>query len=146
PEPVYDQSLVAHDGHLANAVVWIKGGLERWVFAVPTETVTIDQRGCLYQPRVTVAMAGQPVEFLNSDTEAHNIHGRPKVVDAWNFMMSRQGANRSLTFDKAEVAIPIGCDIHPWMAGYLAVPPTPYAAVPSESGTATLNKVPPGTY
>jgi plastocyanin len=145
-EPVYDDSLLVHDGHLANAVVWIKSGLEGWVFAPPDAPVVIDQKGCLYQPHVATAMVNQPVEYLNSDREAHNVHGRPDVVSAWNFLLSRPGATRTLSFDKPEVAIPVGCDIHPWMRGYLAVVPNPYAAVTPPSGTVTLSQVPPGKY
>jgi plastocyanin len=145
-EPVYDNSLMVQDGHLANAVVWIKGGLEKWVFATPTAAVVIDQKGCLYHPHVAAAMVGQPVEFVNSDPEAHNVHGRPQILSAFNFLMNRQGSKRTLTFDKPEVAIPVGCDIHPWMSAYVAVVGNPYFAVTPASGSVTLSNVPPGDY
>jgi plastocyanin len=146
PEAVYDQSLVVKGGRLANAVAWIKGGLENWTFAPASEPVVIDQVGCLYLPRVVTAMVGQPVDFRNSDPEAHNVHGRPSVVKGWNFMMSRRGSIRTLTFDKPEVAVPIGCDIHPWMTGFVAVVPNPYAGVTTDEGEVILRNVPPGDY
>jgi plastocyanin len=145
-EPVYDESLSVHDGHLANAVVWIKDGLQKWVFAAPTQSVVIDQKGCLYVPHVAAAMVWQPIQFLNSDREAHNIHGHPQVVATWNFLLGRQGADRTLTFDKPEMGIPVGCDIHPWMRGYVAVLPNPYFGVTSTAGSVTLANVPPGEY
>ena len=145
-EPVYDESLLVRDGHLANAVVWIKQGLEKWVFAPPTEPVVMDQKGCVYHPHVAAAMVGQPVEFVNSDPEAHNVHGRPQVLGAFNFLMSRQGSTRTLTFDKPEVAVPVGCDIHPWMSAYVAVVGNPYVAVTPADGSVTLANVPPGEY
>ena len=145
-EPVYDNSLVVEGGHLANAVVWIKSGLEKWVFAPPTEPVLIDQKGCVYHPHVAAAMVGQPVEFVNSDPEAHNVHARPQVANPFNFLMSRQGSKRTLTFDKAEVAVPVGCDIHPWMSAYVAVVGNPYFAVTPANGSVTLANVPPGEY
>jgi len=144
--PVYDQSLLVADGSLANAVVWIKSGLEHWVFAPPAAPVVIDQQGCVYQPHVAAAMVSQPVQFTNSDPDPHNVHGRPTVLAQWNFMMSRQGATRTLTFDKPEVAVPLGCDIHPWMSAYLAVLPNPYFGVTPANGTVTLTQVPPGEY
>jgi plastocyanin len=146
PEPVLDPSLVVQDGRLVNAFVWIKKGLEGKRFAAPTDPVTMDQKGCMYLPHVVGAMVAQPVTFLNSDPEPHNVHGRPAVVTPWNFMTSRQGASRSITFDKAEVAVPVGCDIHPWMRGYVAVVDHPYFAVTPASGAVTLASVPPGTY
>jgi plastocyanin len=145
-EPVTDNSLLVQDGHLANAVVWIKEGLEKWVFAPPSEPVVMDQKGCVYHPHVAAAMVGQAVDFLNSDPEAHNVHARPQIVTAFNFLMSRQGSKRTLTFDKPEIAIPVGCDIHPWMSAYLAVVPNPYVAVTPATGAVTLANVPPGEY
>jgi len=145
-EPVYDDSLVVQDGHLASAVVWIKQGLEKWAFAPPSEPVIIDQKGCVYHPHVAAAMVGQPVDFVNSDPEAHNVHARPQIVSAFNFLMSRQGSKRTLTFDKPEIAIPVGCDIHPWMSAYVAVVANPYFAVTPANGSVALTNVPPGEY
>ena len=61
------------------------------------QTVVLDQKGCLYEPRVTAAMVGQAVEFENEKrSRAHNVHGKPSVVAGWNFMMSRQGQQHTL--------------------------------------------------
>jgi plastocyanin len=143
--PVYDQSVVVRDGHLANVVVWISKGLEGRAFAPTTDPVVIDQRGCLYVPHVAAAMVGQPVEFLNSDTEAHNVHGKPQA-NGWNFLMNRRSAPRRIVVKTSEIAIPVGCDIHPWMQAYLAVIPHPFFGVTGEGGTVRLQGVPAGTY
>ena len=132
-------------GKLAGAVVSIKSGLGDRAFAIPEQPVVIDQKGCLYEPRVSAAMIWQPVEFHNSDREPHNVRGRPQTVEAWNFIISRQGASRTLKFDKPENGIRIGCDIHPWMAAYLSVFEHPYFGVTSNDGTVTLSTVPPGS-
>lgn len=145
-EPVYERSLVVNDGRVENAIVYIEKGLESYSFAAPDSAVIIDQKGCLYEPHVAVAMVGQPVEFLNSDAEAHNVHGFPNVLSAWNFILSRKGAKRTMTFDRPEMGVRIGCDIHPWMRGYLGITVHPYAAVTSADGSADLGDVPPGTY
>jgi hypothetical protein len=146
PEPVYDRSLVVEGGRLAGAVVSIKSGLGDRAFAIPEQPVVIDQKGCLYDPRVSAAMIWQPVQFLNSDREPHNVRGRPEKVDAWNFIISRQGASRTLRFNKAESAIRVGCDIHPWMAAFLSIFEHPYFGVTPSDGTVTLATVPPGSY
>ena len=146
PDPVYDESLVVDNGRVANAVVWAKSGLGDRAFPAPAAPVVIDQRGCLYTPRVAAAMVSQTVEFRNSDPEPHNVRGRPEVVRAWNFMLPRQNTSRTMAFDKPEVGIRLGCDIHPWMVAYLAVFPHPYFAVTPSDGSVTLEKVPPGDY
>jgi len=91
-------------------------------------------------------MVGQAVEFVNSDPDPHNVHGQPGVVSGWNFIIAKQGSSRTVTFDKPEVGIPVGCDIHPWMRAYLSIVPNPYAAVTPADGAVTLKQVPPGDY
>jgi plastocyanin len=146
PDPVFDPVFLVHDGRLANAVVYVEKGLGDRVFAVPTEPVVIDQKGCLYDPRVAAAMVGQPVEFHNADPFAHNVRGRPHAAKAWNFLMSRPDSTRTMSFQEAETGIRIGCDIHPWMIAYLSVFEHPYFAVTPADGTVALPPLPPGDY
>lgn len=145
-EPVLEQSVAVKDGRLANAVVYIMSGLGERAFTAPSAPVVIDQQGCLYDPRVVALMAGQALEFRNSDQEAHNVHGRPQVVKAWNFLMSRPNSSREVVLDRAEVGIPISCDVHPWMRAYASVFDHPYFAVTPDTGSVTLTTVPPGDY
>jgi hypothetical protein len=146
PDPVPDPSLLVSDGRLANAVAYIKSGFGERGFAPPADPVVIDQKGCLYEPHVAALMRGQLLQFRNSDPEAHNVHGRPQVVDGWNFMMSRPGSTRDMYFDKVEIGIPVGCDVHPWMRSYVSVLDNPYFGVTGADGTVTLANVPPGNY
>ena len=145
-EPVYDAPIVARDGHLSNAVVFIKSGFGDRAFTAPTEPLVIDQAGCIYVPRVAAVMVGQPLEFHNSDPEPHNVRGRPEIVRAWNFMMSRQNSSRTIYINKPEVGIAIGCDVHPWMRAYVSAFSNPYFAVTPADGSVTLEPVPPGQY
>ena len=126
--------------------MYIDKGLGDRAFAPPTQPVVIDQKGCLYDPRVAAAMVGQPVDFHNADPVAHNVHGRPRVGGAWNFLMSRPDSTRTMYFEKPETGIRIGCDIHPWMVAYLSVFDHPYFAVTPADGTAVLRPLPPGDY
>jgi len=145
-EPVFEQRLRAPGGHLADALVYIKSGFGDRAFTFPTDPVVIDQRGCLYHPRVVAVMVGQPLEFHNSDPEAHNVRGRPSVVGGWNFLMSRPDSRRTLYFEKPEVGIRVGCDIHPWMSAFVSVLSNPFFAVTPDSGVVTLQGVPAGDY
>lgn len=145
-EPVFEQRVKVDGGKLADAVVYIKSGLGDRLFRFPTTPVVIDQRGCLYRPRVVALMVGQPLQFVNSDPEAHNVRGRPEEVDAWNFMMSRQGAERTLYFEKPEIGIRVGCDVHPWMSAWVSILAHPYFGVTDASGEVVLSDVPPGEY
>jgi plastocyanin len=145
-EPVLDPGLVVRDGHLANAVVFIKSGFGDRVFAPPSAPVVIDQKGCMYEPHVAAVMVGQGLEFRNSDQEAHNVHGRTQVADGWNFLMSRPNSTRDVYIKKPEIGIPVTCDVHPWMRAYISVLDNPYFAVTAGDGSVTLPGVPPGEY
>ncbi len=146
PEPVFHQPVVTRDGALADVLVYIKNGLGERVFQFPTDPVVIDQVGCLYKPRVAALMTGQPLEFVNSDTEAHNVRGKPNVARSWNFMMSRQKTRRTVYFSKPEVGIQVGCDVHPWMSATVSVLAHPYFAITDAKGLAVLSNLPPGEY
>jgi plastocyanin len=144
--PVFDQPIIVRDGRLADTVVYIKSGLGERTFNFPTTPVTIDQKGCLYTPKVAALMVGQPLQFVNSDPEAHNVHGTPSVVKGWNFIMSQPNSSRTVYFDKPEVGIPVRCDIHPWMLAHVSVFTHPYFGVSGQDGTVSLTQVPAGTY
>lgn len=146
PEPVFDRAIAVEGGRLENAVVYIKAGLGDRGFPTPSDPAVVDQKGCLYDPRVAAAMVGQPVKFVNSDPEPHNVRGRPQNVKAWNFMIPVQNASRTVEFDKPEVGIRVGCDIHPWMVAYLSIFDHPYFGVSKSDGPVVLEDLPPGDY
>src|SRR5690349_18686978 len=58
--------LVGKDGGLANVFVYIKSGVEGKTFSTPSETPTIDQIGCLYEPYVSGVMVNQKFKIKNS--------------------------------------------------------------------------------
>jgi len=144
--PVLAGDALVHDGKVENAFVYVKDGLGTRTFAVPETPVTIDQVGCLYQPHVAGAQTCQPIEFVNGDPTLHNVHGTPGRSAPWNFGMALQGSKRRIRVENPEVMIPVTCDVHPWMRGYLGVLPHPYFAVTGADGRFTLRGVPAGEY
>jgi plastocyanin len=146
--PVPNGALVLGDGnHLGNVFVYVKDGLPANATGAPPSTpAVVDQRGCLYAPRVVGVMVGQPVQFLNSDDLLHNVHGRPQVNDEFNLAMPAQVKERQTQFAQAEGMFRIRCDVHPWMVGYLGVSKHPFFAVTGKDGQFTLKGLPAGTY
>ncbi len=138
--------VLVKEGKLQNAMVYIKDGLGNRVFTVPTEAVEIDQKACVFIPRVAGAQVGQPLKFLNSDPMAHNVHGFAQQAKPWNISLSVKGTSRSVKVDKPEAMIEIKCDIHPWMRAYVGVFDHPYFALSGADGSFTLKNVPPGEY
>jgi plastocyanin len=138
--------ILVNDGKLQNAMVYVKEGLGNRVFAVPPEPVTIDQKGCIFLPRIVGVQVDQPLRLLNSDALAHNVHGLPHNSRQWNFSLGVKGAARTITVNKPEAMIEIKCDIHPWMRAYLGVFDHPYFALSGQDGAFTLKNLPPGEY
>jgi plastocyanin len=143
----YDESLlVSKSGALANAFVYIKGGLEGKTFAVPATPVTIDQSGCWFRPRVMGIQVGQTLKVVNSDPVTHNIHPMAEVNREWNHSQGAGDPPIDRRFIKPEVMIRVKCNIHSWMHAFIGVLPYPYFAVSADNGTYTIGNLPPGTY
>ena len=76
----------------------------------------------------------------------HNIHPVPKNNREWNESQPPGSAPIMQSFAREEVAIPVKCNVHPWMKSYIAVLGNPYFQVTGKDGSFTLKNVPPGTY
>jgi plastocyanin len=145
--PVHSEEVVLNtNGTLANSFVWLKQGVADGRWKPLTNTVVIDQQGCMYKPHVVGVMVGQPVEFRNSDDTNHNIHPMPMKNQEWNESEPPKDRGKVKTFEKEEVMIPVKCNIHPWMRAFVGVVRHPFFAVTGDDGTFTIKGVPPGTY
>ena len=143
--PVTTEDIVVSDGALANAVVYISDGLAAQTFEPPPQPAVLEQKGCQYKPHVLALQANQKLSVVNSDETTHNIHPTPNNNREWN-MTQPHAMPMEQTFARAEVAIPVKCNVHPWMKGFIAVFKHPYFAVTDKSGNFELKNVPPGTY
>jgi len=144
PQPA--EVVVANSGKLANVFVYVKEGLQQGNFAVPSEPVTLDQKGCRYSPHVQGIMAGQPLRITNTDMADHNIHDMPSNNPAFN--ESQMPTDQPITkkFATPEMMIPVQCNQHPWMRAYINVMSHPYFAVSSTNGSFEIKNLPPGEY
>jgi plastocyanin len=145
PTGLERQTIDTSGGGLKDVFVYVKSGLPG-SYPAPSEPVLLDQHGCMYSPHIVTVQAGQPLKIRNSDDTLHNIHPRPAVNQEFNIGQPRQGMESTKTFDKPEVMIPVGCDVHPWMRAYIAVLNHPFYAVTKEDGTYEIKGLPPGEY
>ena len=114
--------LVGSGGGLKDVFVSITNAPDER-YKAPKEAVVLDQRGCNYTPHVFGVVKKQDIEILNSDDTLHNIHAVPKRNKEFNIGMPMVGMKVKKDFKKAEDAILIKCDVHPWMkAFYLQEP------------------------
>jgi plastocyanin len=141
--PKSDPSLIVAGGNLVNAVVHltdIKKGKK-----IELAKVTMDQNGCEYKPHVVPFPLGGSVDFLNPDGILHNVRTDSKANTPMNMAQPKFKKTLTQKFDKPE-AIPVRCDVHGWMSGWLFVAANPYFQVTDNSGSYKLTEVPPGEY
>lgn len=152
---VLAMSLAASAGTINGKVSGVSGESVVYVdviqgkaFPAPAEHPLIDQKGLMFTPHITAVQVGTTVDFLNSDSVAHNVFwtsvgGNKKLTH--NLGTWPKGEKRSFKFDNPG-AVPLLCNVHPEMAGYIVVSPTPYFAVTDKSGAYKIENVPDGSY
>jgi hypothetical protein len=146
PSLTYPEVVVGDAGALANVVVYIKSGLARYRYGVPSTPARLDQRGCSYVPHVLGLMTRQPLEVENADPIVHNVHPASHTNRPWNKSQPVGAPPIDVSFGRPELAIPILCNVHPWMRSYIFVFADPYFDVTSTAGKFDLKNLPPGTY
>jgi plastocyanin len=140
-----EEFVTGTNGSLGNVVVYISEGLSSQNFDVPAEPVLMEQKGCQYEPHVVALRANQTLKVVNDDKTMHNIHPMPANNREWN-KAEAAGATVEEKFAREEIGIPVKCNVHPWMRGYIAVFKHPYFAVTGKDGSFDLSNLPPGEY
>ncbi|MGA2135071.1 MAG: carboxypeptidase regulatory-like domain-containing protein [Bryobacteraceae bacterium] len=117
-------------------------------FPAPTKSYVMDQKQLLFAPHILAVQAGTTVEFLNSDKVAHNIFwpsvsGNKKLTH--NMGTWPSGEKRAWKFDAPGI-VPLLCNVHPEMSGFIVVAPTPYFAETDAEGNFKIADVPAGSY
>jgi len=139
--------LRSADGGLANAFVDLQGAFPATpVPAAPVTPVTIEQRGCIFVPRVVGIRVGQTLQVTNSDPTGHNVHSLSTRGNAFNVSQPLTGMKSTFPLKNADVVMRIKCDIHSWMVSYVGVVAHPYFGVSGENGTFRITGVPAGRH
>jgi plastocyanin len=138
-----EQLVVSSERGVKNAVVSLINPPPGAAAELPA-TVQMDQRHCVFTPRVVVVPVGGTVEFLNSDRLLHNLHSRSEANASFNRTQPK-GRAIPVTF-KAPETLRLSCDLHSWMRAWVVVAAHPYYAVTDAEGRFALPAVPPGRY
>lgn len=117
-------------------------------FPAPAQHAAMDQAHLAFAPHVLVVLKGTTVDFTNEDPVGHNVYW-PAINKnrklAHNMGTWPQGQKKSFTFDVLGT-VPLLCNVHPEMSGYIIVAPTPYFAVTDKQGNFVIKNVPAGAY
>lgn len=140
---VQEAIVTGPQGRLANVFVQLQGTFPDT--PIDSNPVRIDQRGCLYSPRMVGLRVGQPLQVSNSDQGAHNVHGISSGSDGFNVAQPVVGMTNVFRLS-TEGILRLVCDLHPWMIAFVGVVGHPYFAVTGPDGTFEIRDVPVGTH
>jgi uncharacterized membrane protein/plastocyanin len=144
---VFSNEVIVNEGKVQNVLIRVIKGHEGKTFTdVPKEEVILDQKGCIYTPRVAAARVGQKVTFVNSDPIFHNVRSVTKVNEKFNVAMPKKNQRETKVFTKPELFLQAKCSVHPWMGAYVAIMDHPFYSVTNAFGEFTLPALPSGKY
>ena len=148
-----DQSFVVGDGGaIQGAILYIRPPRGKKVDVHPDyedslkEPVVLDNKGCIFVSHVTLARVGQPLIIKNSDPIGHNTNAALQANGSFNTIIAAN-TEREMKFSKAErLPMPVACNIHPWMSGYLLIRDDPYMASSADDGSFEITNIPAGEH
>jgi plastocyanin len=140
-----DDAISVSGGMLKNVVISIEG-IARGPRKPLPKTATIDQKGCLFQPRVQAVATGGTYELLNGDPIFHNVRIWQGSRSQHNVAMPLKGMRVKKAVGGTPGVVKVSCDAHSWMRAWVVVKDHPYVTVSDSQGRFTLEGVPPGTY
>ena len=138
--------LVSDAGGMKNVFVYVRSGVPKKDYPIPEQIAVLDQKGCMYRPRIQGVRAGQTFQIVNSDPLLHNIRGFPTRNRPFNIGQKPGSEPRERVFKRPERPIEVQCDVHTWMTGYVFVMDHPFFAVSDEDGRFSIDGLPPGEY
>ena len=146
-DPALSEEVVANDGALQNAFVYVSAGLpDGYSYAPPAEPAVLDQVGCMYVPHVMGVQVRQTIRIENTDPFQHNIHPTPETNRGFNESTPNADSFLEKEFLIPEMAISVKCDVHAWMQAYVHVMDHPYHATSDGAGNYSISGLPAGEY
>ena len=140
------EDVIVTKGRLKDVLVRVKNG-SAGKHTAPAAPAVIDQKDCMYTPRVLGVVAGQKLGVRNSDGTFHNVHGTLNGKLLWNKPHPKGDPELALdTSPKAGDVAEVVCDVHPWMKAFVVVQDHPYFAVTGEDGSFEIKGLAPGAY
>lgn len=154
-KPTDQRWLVGAKGGLANVVISLKAS-SRVALPLPSdepsdetlsdEPIVLTNRGCSFSPRIILLRSGQTLRIANEDPTTHNVAATLGRNASFNLVLPPED-HRDLLMEYPErKPMPVACNIHPYMRGYVSVRNDPYVAITNTEGNFVINKVPTGTW
>ena len=143
PSPVY---TVGKDSGLGNVEVYLKDIAKGK--ALLTDTISLVNEHCMFNPRVQGANIGQQITVSSNDPVLHSTHPQNASTNAtiYNIALPFKGFSVTKPLPAIPELIKVKCDAHEWMHAWIWELDHPYFATTRDDGHFTIKDVPPGTY
>lgn len=137
-------AVIVNGKGLKDVFVRLPVGAVKGTFKAPDKPAVVDQKDCMYEPRIQGVVSEQEVEIKNSDQTLHNVHTYKGTESLFN-QAQPKGAD-PLKKSWEDGIIRFTCDVHPWMRSFVIVTDHPFFAVSGDDGSFTIDKIPAGKY
>ncbi len=138
-------NLIGDNGAVENVFVYLREAPEGAEGGMPAEAVRLEQRGCLYTPRILGVRVEQDIVIVNDDPTLHNVRALAKANRPFNIGQPARG-KRTKSFRAPEKPIRVKCDVHPWMSAYVFVMEHSFHSTTGSDGKYRIDGLPAGSY
>ncbi|HEV7282724.1 MAG TPA: hypothetical protein VGN57_21135 [Pirellulaceae bacterium] len=148
-----DESLViGRRNGIANIVVTLQPAagvappIHPQAAAAAAQPSVFNNAQCRFDPRIGVVSVGQTLNIGNVDQVGHNVNAALFTDQPFNVLVPTNGLVQKQFSAAERLPMPVTCNIHPWMQGYLVIAATPYVAVTSDRGSFKIENLPVGNW
>jgi plastocyanin len=142
-----DRLIVSKDGEIQNVVLYLdkrktKADLPK--FDLKAGERVLDNKGCLFIPKIILSHPGDTIVVTNSDETGHNANFSFFNNQSVNFLVP-SGQKKDLTLKEEEPApMPVECNVHPWMKAHVVVTDHPFVGATNKDGVVEIAGLPAG--
>ena len=144
-----DETLVvnAENNGIANVIVYVRTkdvAIHPDYDKLLKVPVKLDNKGCRFEPHVTMLWTRRTLELGNTDMVGHNTAVSTFFNDPINPLIPTGGVLKKKYEAEERLPAKVTCSIHRWMSCWLVIRSNPYGAASDKNGLVEIKNLPAG--